>query len=195
MLTDVTHSALTTEQQSSSIICSLCPICPPHIELTNVLPRMPHPLLPSNLCSPTATHTTGAQGIGLLTASLIGNTLEDILALTVAGLASYVAVLNLPLKRSEIKGKVSKVATNFVQGVSDAMAEVSAGASVKTGEGHALYVSQSTSMTTHLNGVSCTAGALPSTICCLKLGTGIRVFNMISNMTPLNMSLPYLATP
>lgn len=66
----------------------------------------------------------GAQGIGLLATSLMGNTLEDILALAVAGMASYVAVLNLPLKRSDIKGKVSKVADNFVEGVTAAMAEV-----------------------------------------------------------------------
>lgn len=67
---------------------------------------------------------TGAQGIGLLAASALGNTLEDLLALTVAGLASYVAVLNLPLKRSEIKSKVGKVAGNFVESVTAAMAEV-----------------------------------------------------------------------
>jgi hypothetical protein len=116
--------------------------------------------------------STGAQGIGLLATGIIGNTLEDILALTVAGnvvdgsaqalaragnlhvappavwcalalksgltvlavlavltagLASYVAVLNLPLKRSDIKAKVAKVAGNFVEGVSTAMAEVGEG--------------------------------------------------------------------
>lgn len=71
----------------------------------------------------TAGAAAGAQGIGLLATSLMGNTLEDILALAVAGMASYVAVLNLPLKRSDIKGKVSKVATNFVEGVAAAMAE------------------------------------------------------------------------
>lgn len=77
---------------------------------------------------PLITHThTGAQGIGLLATSLMGNTLEDILTLAVAGMASYVAVLNLPLKRSEIKGKVGRVANNFVEGVTAAMAEVGRG--------------------------------------------------------------------
>lgn len=72
-----------------------------------------------------AAHTAaGAQGIGLLATSLIGNTLEDILALTVAGMASYVAVLNLPLKRSDIKAKVAQRASKFVEGVTAAMAEV-----------------------------------------------------------------------
>lgn len=54
----------------------------------------------------------------------MGNTLEDILALAVAGMASYVAVLNLPLKRSDIKAKVAQRANNFVEGVTAAMAEV-----------------------------------------------------------------------
>lgn len=44
--------------------------------------------------------------------------------LAVAGMASYVAVLNLPLKRSEIKTKVGNRANNFVEGVAAAMAEV-----------------------------------------------------------------------
>lgn len=77
-------------------------------------------------CSLPALHTilAGAQGIGLLATSLMGNTLEDILALTVAGMASYVAVLNLPLKRSDIKAKVAQRANNFAEGVTAAMAEV-----------------------------------------------------------------------
>lgn len=69
----------------------------------------------------------GAQGLGLLAASWLGNTLEDFLALTVAGLASYVAVLNLPLKRSDIKAKVTRVANNYADSVTGAMSEVGAG--------------------------------------------------------------------
>lgn len=68
---------------------------------------------------------TGAQGIGLLAASMLHNTVEDLLALTVAGLASYVAVLNLPLRRSEIKKKVSNIATNYIEHVTASMKEVS----------------------------------------------------------------------
>jgi hypothetical protein len=69
----------------------------------------------------TAGSAAGAQGLGLLAAGWMHNTLEDILALTVAGLASYVSVLNLPLKRSEIKGKISKIAGNFADTVCGAM--------------------------------------------------------------------------
>jgi hypothetical protein len=69
----------------------------------------------------TAGSAAGVQGVGLLAASWIHNTVEDILALGVAGLASYVSVLNLPLKRAEIKGKVSKIATTFAESVMGAM--------------------------------------------------------------------------
>eukprot|EP00879_Flechtneria_rotunda_P003905 GHRR01004145.1.p1 GENE.GHRR01004145.1~~GHRR01004145.1.p1 ORF type:complete len:584 (+),score=253.10 GHRR01004145.1:1864-3615(+) len=72
----------------------------------------------------TAGSAAGAQGLGLLAAGWLGNTVEDVLALTVAGLVSYVAVLNLPLKRADIKAKVGKVANNFVDSVTAAMAEV-----------------------------------------------------------------------
>ncbi|KIY92924.1 hypothetical protein MNEG_15040, partial [Monoraphidium neglectum] len=71
----------------------------------------------------TAGSAAGAQGLGLLAASWISNTLEDILALSVAGLASYVSVLNLPLKRSEIKAKISKISGNFADTVLVAMEE------------------------------------------------------------------------
>jgi hypothetical protein len=62
--------------------------------------------------------------VGLLATGVIGNTLEDVLALAVAGLASYVAVLNLPLKRADLKAKAAKRAGVFVAGVAAAMAEV-----------------------------------------------------------------------
>jgi hypothetical protein len=71
----------------------------------------------------TAGSAAGAQGLGLLAAGWMHRTLEDILVLSVAGLASYVSVLNLPLKRAEIKGKVSKVAGNFADGLAAAMEE------------------------------------------------------------------------
>ncbi|KAI8475898.1 MAG: hypothetical protein J3K34DRAFT_517060 [Monoraphidium minutum] len=69
----------------------------------------------------TAGSAAGAQGLGLLAASWIHNSLEDLLALTVAGLASYVSVLNLPLRRSEIKAKVAKIAGNYADTVVAAM--------------------------------------------------------------------------
>jgi hypothetical protein len=71
-------------------------------------------------------YCAGAQGLGLLAASYLGSTLEDFLALAIAGLASYVAVLNLPLRRAEIKGKVATIARNFADSVTSAMAKVRA---------------------------------------------------------------------
>jgi hypothetical protein len=39
---------------------------------------------------------------------------QDLLALAIALLVSYVGILNLPLKRSEAKGKVRRTATSLV---------------------------------------------------------------------------------
>jgi hypothetical protein len=58
----------------------------------------------------TAGSAAGAQGLGLLAASWLGSGLEDLLAVTVAGLAGYVSVLNLPLRRADIKAKVARAA-------------------------------------------------------------------------------------
>ena len=69
----------------------------------------------------TAGSAAGAQGLGLLAAGWLRGALEDALALAVAGLASYVAVLNLPLKRAAIKAKVAKIAGKFADGVAGAM--------------------------------------------------------------------------
>ena len=41
--------------------------------------------------------------------------LEDVLAASLAGLAGYVALLNLPLKRGEAKAKLQKAANAFLQ--------------------------------------------------------------------------------
>ena len=46
---------------------------------------------------------------------ILPSTLEDILAIVLAGLAGYVALLNLPLRRAEAKAKLEKVANNFIQ--------------------------------------------------------------------------------
>lgn len=46
---------------------------------------------------------------------ILPSTLEDILAIVLAGLAGYVALLNLPLRRADAKGKLEKVANNFIQ--------------------------------------------------------------------------------
>lgn len=42
------------------------------------------------------------------------STLEDVLAVALAGLLGYVALLNLPLRRAEAKAKLEKVASNFI---------------------------------------------------------------------------------
>ena len=51
----------------------------------------------------------------MLLTTVLPSTLEDALALALAGLAGYVALLNLPLRRAEAKAKLERVATNFVQ--------------------------------------------------------------------------------
>jgi hypothetical protein len=69
----------------------------------------------------TAGTAAGAQGVGLLAASWLGTTLEDLLAVALAGAASYVAVLNLPLRRADIKAKVASTAGKFVADVEGEM--------------------------------------------------------------------------
>ncbi|KAJ9519855.1 hypothetical protein QJQ45_014579 [Haematococcus lacustris] len=71
----------------------------------------------------TAAATLGAPTLGLLVSSWISNTLEDLVVLGVAGAAAYASVLNLPLRRAEIKGKVARLATSFVNDVQQAMRE------------------------------------------------------------------------
>jgi hypothetical protein len=72
----------------------------------------------------TAGAAAGALGAGFLATSWLPNTLEDVLALCLAGLASYVSLLNLPLRRSNIKAKVAKIANNFAGSVTEAMEKV-----------------------------------------------------------------------
>lgn len=57
----------------------------------------------------------GAGVIGVVATWILPSTLEDILAIVLAGLAGYVALLNLPLRRAEAKAKLEKVANNFIQ--------------------------------------------------------------------------------
>ena len=47
--------------------------------------------------------------------SVLQNTVEDLLALGVAGLAGYIATLGLPQKRAQAKEKLEKVAGNFAK--------------------------------------------------------------------------------
>ena len=85
-------------------------------------------VLPSTLEDACALHTlyqtlnfkpyrmrAGSGTVGVLLTTVLPNTLEDVLALGLAGLAGYVALLNLPLRRAEAKAKLEKVAANFIR--------------------------------------------------------------------------------
>ncbi|EFJ53019.1 hypothetical protein VOLCADRAFT_120148 [Volvox carteri f. nagariensis] len=63
----------------------------------------------------------GAPLFGLFAMQLIPNTLEDILLAGLSGAVSYVSLLNLPLRRADLKGKISRVASNFVSDVQSKM--------------------------------------------------------------------------
>ena len=53
--------------------------------------------------------------MGVVLTWVLPTTLEDALAIVLAGLAGYVALLNLPLRRAEAKAKLERVANNFIQ--------------------------------------------------------------------------------
>ena len=60
---------------------------------------------------------------GLLFASATPNALEDLLLLTIGTMAAYVSILNLPLRRSEIKKKVNKILSSYISEVQKQMKE------------------------------------------------------------------------
>lgn len=62
----------------------------------------------------TAGVAVGGPLAGMLVAGVTPNALEDLLFLTVGGLASYASVLNLPLRRAEIKKRAGKAAADLV---------------------------------------------------------------------------------
>ena len=53
--------------------------------------------------------------MGLFLTSILQSTWEDLLAVALAGLAGYVAVLGLPLRRGDIKGKLEKAAASLAE--------------------------------------------------------------------------------
>ncbi|CAL8469427.1 g8968 [Coccomyxa elongata] len=65
------------------------------------------------------TSAIGAGAVGVVLTWILPNTLEDVLAIVLAGLAGYVALLNLPLRRSEAKTKLERVANNFIKEVEE----------------------------------------------------------------------------
>lgn len=83
----------------------------------------------------TASTAVGGPGVGLLAANTLGDTFADLLALSLGSVASYVAVINLPLRRAELKAKVNKVAGNFSERVQAEMAaELQAGVAALRGD-------------------------------------------------------------
>ena len=55
----------------------------------------------------TASSTGGAAGVAAVLTSVLPTTLEDLMALALAGGLSYISFLSWPLKRGEIKGEVA----------------------------------------------------------------------------------------
>ena len=57
----------------------------------------------------------GAGALGLVLTAVLPNILEDALAVALAAAVGYLALLNLPLRRAEAKGKAERVAANFAK--------------------------------------------------------------------------------
>ncbi|KAG1680578.1 hypothetical protein FOA52_015025 [Chlamydomonas sp. UWO 241] len=71
----------------------------------------------------TASFAVGGPVGGLLFASFTPNALEDLLFMAVGGLATYLSVLNLPLRRAEVKQRFGKILANFIGDVQARMEE------------------------------------------------------------------------
>jgi len=69
----------------------------------------------------TASAALGAPTVGLLVTSWLDNAVEDLVVVAVAAAASYASVINLPLRRSEIKAKIRTRVTDFVASVQERM--------------------------------------------------------------------------
>ena len=57
----------------------------------------------------------GAGGLGVIATWFLPNTLEDFLALALAGAVGYASILNLPLRRREAKDRLEAVSGEFAQ--------------------------------------------------------------------------------
>ncbi|KAK9834814.1 hypothetical protein WJX81_000733 [Elliptochloris bilobata] len=83
----------------------------------------------------TAGAALGAGALGLVLTAVLPNILEDALAVALAAAVGYLALLNLPLRRAEAKGKVERVAANFAKDVEAKLeAELQAGLDACVGE-------------------------------------------------------------
>eukprot|EP00891_Asterochloris_glomerata_P004560 jgi/Astpho2/4560/Aster-00142 len=86
-----------------------CSICPPVV--AKLLPQV------AALGDAAVDLPAGAATVGLFLTSILQSTWEDLLAVALAGLAGYVAVLGLPLRRGDIKGKLEKAAASLAEDV------------------------------------------------------------------------------
>lgn len=57
----------------------------------------------------------GAGLFGVVLTWILPTGLEDVLAASLAGLAGYVALLNLPLRRGQAKAKLQQAADDFLK--------------------------------------------------------------------------------
>ena len=57
----------------------------------------------------------GAGGLGVVATWFLPNSLEDLLALALAGAVGYASILNLPLRRREAKDRLEAVSSKFTQ--------------------------------------------------------------------------------
>jgi len=76
----------------------------------------------------TASTAAGAGAMGLVLTSVLPTTLEDLLALALAGAVGYASVLSLPLRRTEAKRKLEEAAQAGAKRVQQSMEEELQGA-------------------------------------------------------------------
>ena len=67
------------------------------------------------LTTPRSLALAGAGGLGVVATWFLPSTLEDFLALALAGAVGYASILNLPLRRREAKDRLDAVSAKFIQ--------------------------------------------------------------------------------
>ena len=68
-----------------------------------------------------ASTAAGAAGIGTILTTILPNTVEDLMALVLAGAIGYASVLNVPLKRADVKRKIDAETTEIANKIAQAM--------------------------------------------------------------------------
>ncbi|GLI66055.1 hypothetical protein VaNZ11_009770 [Volvox africanus] len=117
-------AAIERTRSSAEASTSSNPASPALLAVSDFNVRAISTLLDTELQQAMATTVGTAAGaplFGLFAMQLIPNTLEDILLAGLSGAISYVSLLNLPLRRSDLKGKISRVARNFITDVQTKM--------------------------------------------------------------------------